>query len=255
MVLGLTGLWLLVGCSPAGSSPSGDTVRLLNVSYDPTREFYQEFNQAFAADWLERHGQRVVVDQSHGGAGKQARAVMDGLEADVVTLAIGYDIDVMAERTGLLPVEWQSRLPNNSAPYTSTIVFLVRKGNPKNIRDWGDLVQGDVSVITTNPKTSGGARWNYLSAWVFALNRALGDISHLSSASPEQVAAAEQQAERFVRELYRRVPVLDSGARARPTPSASAVWRRLVDLGKRSHMALQESRRPTPRSSCRRSVC
>jgi sulfate transport system substrate-binding protein len=138
---------------------------------------------------------------------------MDGLQADVVTLAIGYDIDVMAERSGLLDKAWQSRLPNHSSPYTSTIVFLVRRGNPKGIRDWGDLIKGDVSIITTNPKTSGGARWNYLSAWSYALHRELGDLSPLNSVSPEKLAAAEQKAREYVTELYKRVPVLDSGAR------------------------------------------
>ncbi len=175
---------------------------LLNVSYDPTREFYQAFNEAFAAHWQQQTGEDVTIQQSHGGAGKQARAVIDGLEADVVTLALAYDIDEIAARTGWLPQDWQSRLPNNSAPYTSTIVFLVRKGNPKGIHDWGDLVKEDVQVITPNPKTSGGARWNYLAAWAWALRQPGGD---------------DQKAQDFVAELYRHVPVLDTGARGSTT--------------------------------------
>lgn len=171
-------------------------VELLNVSYDPTRELYQQYNPLFAGYWKERTGQTVTIKQSHGGAGKQARAVIDGLDADVVTLALAYDIDAIAEKTGKLPPGWQQALPNNSAPYTSTIVFLVRKGNPKNIRDWDDLVQPGVSVITPNPKTSGGARWNYLAAWGYAEQR-----------------YGEAQAEDFVTRLYRNVAVLDSGAR------------------------------------------
>jgi sulfate transport system substrate-binding protein len=175
---------------------------LLNVSYDPTRELYQEFNEAFAAHWQQETGEDVTIQMSHGGAGKQARAVIDGLEADVVTLALAYDIDAIAERTGWLPKDWQARLPNNSAPYTSTIVFLVRKDNPKGIQDWGDLIKEDVQVITPNPKTSGGARWNYLAAWGWALAQPGGD---------------EQKAQEFVAELYRHVPVLDTGARGSTT--------------------------------------
>jgi len=169
---------------------------LLNVSYDPTREFYQEYNAAFASHWKQRTGETMTVRQSHGGSGKQARSVIDGLEADVVTLALAYDIDAIAERSGLLPKDWQKRLPEHSTPYTSTLVFLVRKGNPKKIHDWNDLVQPGVAVITPNPKTSGGARWNYLAAWGYALKH--GDA----------VFAKE-----FVTKLYRNVPVLDSGAR------------------------------------------
>ena len=171
---------------------------LLNVSYDPTRELYQEFNPAFAKHWKAQTGEDVVVKQSHGGAGKQARAVIDGLEADVVTLALAYDIDAIAEQTGKIPSGWQKRLANNSSPYTSTIVFLVRKGNPKGIKDWGDLVKPGVEVITPNPKTSGGARWNYLAAWGYALRQPGGN---------------EQTAQAFVTELLKHVPVLDSGAR------------------------------------------
>jgi sulfate transport system substrate-binding protein len=175
--------------------------RLLNVSYDPTRELYDDVNKAFAQQWKARSGQDLVVKQSHGGSGKQARAVIDGLEADVVTLALAYDVDAIA-KAGLVAADWQRRLPQNAAPYTSTIVFLVRKGNPKGLRDWDDLVRPGVSVITPNPKTSGGARWNYLAAWAHALRRPGGD---------------EAKAKEFVRALFRNVPVLDSGARGSTT--------------------------------------
>ena len=188
-------------CSFTSPVKAGDTIELLNVSYDPTRELYQEFNAAFAEDWQRRTGQQVIVRQSHGGAGKQARAVMDGLEADVVTLALAYDIDAIS-RTGMIAADWQTRLPHNSCPYTSTMVFLVRKGNPKNIHDWDDLVRPDVSVITPNPKTSGAARWNYLAAWCYALRKNDND---------------EAKARDFVARLYRNVPVLDSGARGATT--------------------------------------
>ena len=192
----------------------GDALKLLNVSYDPTRELYQEFNPAFAKHWKAKTGQDVVIEQSHGGAGKQARAVIDGLEADVVTLALAYDIDAIAEKASLLPADWQSRLPANSSPYTSTIVFLVRKGNPKDVRDWDDLVKPGIEVITPNPKTSGGARWNYLAAWAYALKRELGDLKHLSDpAHAEHVQQAQGKAREFVAELLKHVPVLDSGAR------------------------------------------
>jgi sulfate transport system substrate-binding protein len=176
-------------------------VQLLNVSYDPTRELYEAVNGAFAKQWKAKTGQDVVVKQSHGGSGKQARAVVDGLEADVVTLALAYDVDAVA-KAGLLPADWQKRLPQNASPYTSTIVFLVRKGNPKGIKGWDDLVKPGVSVITPNPKTSGGARWNYLAAWAHALDRNGGD---------------EKKAREFVRALYKNVPVLDSGARGSTT--------------------------------------
>ena len=189
-------------------------VRLLNVSYDPTRELYQEFNPAFARYWKQRTEQDVVIEQSHGGAGKQARAVIDGLEADVVTLALAYDIDAIGQKAGLLPADWQLRLPENSAPYTSTIVFLVRKGNPKGIKDWGDLTKTGVEVITPNPKTSGGARWNYLAAWAYALKKELGDLKHLHDpARAAQVRQAQAKAREFVTKLHKQVPVLDSGAR------------------------------------------
>jgi sulfate transport system substrate-binding protein len=193
---------LLVALGFVLSTPAHADVTLLNVSYDPTRELYQDFNAAFAKHWLAKTGEKVVIKQSHGGAGKQARAVIDGLEADVVTLALAYDIDEISEKAGLLPKNWQSRLPHNSSPYTSTIVFLVRKGNPKGIRDWDDLVRSGVSVITPNPKTSGGARWNYLAAWGYALRKPGGD---------------EAKAKDFVTRLYRNVPVLDSGARGSTT--------------------------------------
>jgi sulfate/thiosulfate transport system substrate-binding protein len=196
-----------------GSYASAAT-ELLNVSYDPTREFYKEYNDAFARHWKEQKGEDVTIKQSHGGAGKQARAVIDGLQADVVTLALAYDIDAIHEKARLIPADWQSRLSNNSSPYTSTIVFLVRKGNPKGIKDWGDLVKGDIQVITPNPKTSGGARWNYLAAWGYVLKQELGDLSKVNDpAHANAVAAANEKAKQFVTELFKRVPVLDSGAR------------------------------------------
>jgi sulfate/thiosulfate-binding protein len=180
---------------------SAADVTLLNVSYDPTRELYQDFNAAFARQWKAKTGDSVTVKQSHGGSGKQARSVIDGLDADVVTLALASDIDAISER-GLLAHDWQKRLQHNSAPYTSTIVFLVRKGNPKGIKDWGDLVKPGISVITPNPKTSGGARWNHLAAWGYALR---------------QPGATEASARDFIGKLYRNVPVLDSGARGATT--------------------------------------
>lgn len=192
---------------------------LLNVSYDPTREFYKEFNAAFAQHWKTKSGQDITIQQSHGGSGKQARAVIDGLEADVVTLALAYDIDAIAQKANLLPPDWQTRLPNNSAPYTSTIVFLVRAGNPKGIKDWDDLVKPGVAVITPNPKTSGGARWNYLAAWAYALKRELGDLAQLRD--PAKAAAAEPKAREFVTALFKNVPVLDSGARGATTTFVS----------------------------------
>ena len=203
-VLVVTGLLvaglLLLSSIPGGAQ--GGEVTLLNVSYDPTRELYQDFNQAFAKYWKAKTGQTVNVEQSHGGSSKQARGVIDGLQADVVTLALAYDIDAISQNSGLLPADWQKRLPENSTPYTSTIVFLVRKGNPKHIKDWDDLVKPGISVITPNPKTSGGARWNYLAAWAYAL---------------KQPGGSEQKAQDFVRRLYKNVPVLDSGARGSTT--------------------------------------
>lgn len=198
----------------APPATSQQTVEILNVSYDPTRELYKEFNAAFAKYWKEKTGQTVTINQSHGGAGKQARAVIDGLPADVVTLALAYDIDAIAEKTGYFPRDWQSRLPNNSAPYTSTIVFLVRKGNPKGIRDWNDLTKPGVEVITPNPKTSGGARWNYLAGWAYVLKKELGDLGKVNDPKyADEAAKAEQKARQFVTELFKHVPVLDSGAR------------------------------------------
>ena len=176
-------------------------ISLLNVSYDPTRELYQEFNQAFSQDWKARTGDDVRIKQSHGGSGKQARTVIDGISADVVTLALASDIEAIASR-GFLPAEWQQRLAHNSSPYTSTIVFLVRKGNPKNIKDWADLVKPGIEVITPNPKTSGGARWNYMAAWGYALTQRDG---------------GEDTARQFVSQLFKNVPVLDSGARGSTT--------------------------------------
>ena len=184
----------LAAALPSFSAPG---VTLQNVSYDPTRELYQDFNNAFAKYWRQKSGQNVTVKQSHGGSGKQARSVIDGLDADIVTLALAYDIDAIQEK-GLINPGWQKRLPHNSSPYTSTIVFLVRKGNPKKIKDWDDLIKPGISVITPNPKTSGGARWNYLAAWGHALRRQGGN---------------ESKAREFVTKLFKNVPVLDSGAR------------------------------------------
>ncbi len=216
LCLALLATLAATGCqqdSGNGSGKSG-SVTLLNVSYDPTREFYAEVNEAFADHWQQEKGQSVTIEQSHGGSGKQARAVIDGLEADVVTLALAYDIDIIADKGKLLAEDWQKKLPENSSPYTSTIVFLVRKGNPKNIKSWGDLVKGDVQIITPNPKTSGGARWNYLAAWGYVLQQELGDLSKLNDpAAKGEVDAAQKKAQEFVTELFRRVPVLDSGAR------------------------------------------
>src|SRR5437773_1612084 len=189
---------LTCNISPAATKPA----TLLNVSYDPTRELYQEYNSAFTKFWGAKTGQKVVIKQSHGGSSKQSRSVIDGLDADVVTLALAYDIDAIAEKSKLLPLDWQSRLPNNSSPYTSTIIFLVRKGNTKGIKDWDDLVKPGVAGNTPNPKTSGSARWNYLAAWGFELRRANGD---------------EAKAKDFIRRLYKNVPVLDTGARGPTT--------------------------------------
>lgn len=198
----------------AGGAKGGKegVVELVNVSYDPTRELYRDVNKAFAAQWKAKTGQDVVVKTSHGGSGKQARAVIDGLEADVVTLALAYDIDVIAEQGKLLSAGWEKRLPDNASPSTSTVVFLVRKGNPKGIRTWADLLKADVKVITANPKTSGGARWAYLAAWGAKVHETLGgDWSKL--ADPAEAARAEAEAKAYVTELYRHVPVLDTGAR------------------------------------------
>jgi sulfate/thiosulfate transport system substrate-binding protein len=191
---------------PMLASPAfAKDIELLNVSYDPTRELYDEYNKAFSAYWAKKTGDKVVIKQSHGGSGKQARSVIDGLSADVVTLALAADIDGISTTGKLLAQNWATRLPNNSTPYTSTIVFLVRKGNPKGIKDWGDLIKPGISVITPNPKTSGGARWNYLAAWGWAL---------------KQPGGSEATAQDFIRKLYKQVPVLDSGARASTTTFA-----------------------------------
>ena len=207
------------GTSGASGSGSGDSaakpaLTLLNVSYDPTREFYTEFNKSFAEYWKQNNNQEVIIEQSHGGSGKQARAVIDGLEADVVTLALAYDVNVIARKAKLLDEGWQQEFEHNSAPYTSTIVFLVRTGNPKGIKDWDDLVKEGVEVIVANPKTSGGARWNYLAAWGYALKQELGDLKKLSDPQEaKSVEAAQAKAKAFVADLYKHVPVLDSGAR------------------------------------------
>jgi sulfate/thiosulfate transport system substrate-binding protein len=195
-LIAMLGLFALGLC--VGSASQAASVSLLNVSYDPTRELYDDYNKAFAAFWKAKTGDILIVNQSHGGSGKQARSVIDGLGADVVTLALAYDIDALATQGGLIPANWQTRLPENSTPYTSTIVFLVRKGNPKNIHDWSDLARAGVAVVTPSPKTSGGARWNYLAAWAWAL---------------KQPGGSEATAEAFVKKLYKNVPVLDSGAR------------------------------------------
>jgi sulfate/thiosulfate-binding protein len=194
---------LLSGISYAPvASAQGKKVELLNVSYDPTRELYDEYNKHFVSYWKEKNGQEVNIRQSHGGSGKQARSVIDGLQADVVTLALAYDIDAIADKAKILPQDWETKLENHSTPYTSTIVFLVRKGNPKNIKDWDDLVKDGVAVITPNPKTSGGARWNYLAAWAYALEHNNND---------------ESKAKEFVGKLIKNVPVLDAGARGSTT--------------------------------------
>lgn len=201
----------LIGLALAGAAWA-QSATILNVSYDPTREFYREYNAAFAKHWKADKGQDVTVRQSHGGSGSQARSVIDGLDADVVTLALAYDVDALRQKAQLIPENWQARLPGNSSPYTSTIVLLVRKGNPKNIKDWDDLVRDDVEVITPNPKTSGGARWNYLAAWGYALKKNHGD---------------EQKAFDFVNKLFQNVPVLDPGARG---ATNTFVQRRLGDV-------------------------
>jgi sulfate/thiosulfate-binding protein len=193
---------LLIGVWVVGNSALAKDLTLLNASYDPTREFYQEYNAAFAKHWQATSGDTVTIKQSHAGSGKQARAVIDGLDADVVTLALAYDIDTIAEKSRLLRRDWQKHLPNDSAPYTSTIVFLVRKGNPKGIKDWDDLVKPGVSVVTPNPKTSGGARWNYLAAYGYELKRTGND---------------DAKAKEFLRALFKNVPVLDAGARGATT--------------------------------------
>lgn len=203
------GISLLAACGKKEESAGQQagkpaTVQLLNASYDPTRELYKDVNAAFAKQWKAQHGQDITINMSHGGSGKQSRAVIDGLQADVVTLALAYDIDAIAQKAKLLPQNWQSRLPDSSAPYTSTIVFLVRKGNPKHIKDWGDLIKPGVEVITPNPKTSGGARWNFLAAWAYG----------------RKTGGTDAAAQAYVTKLYSHVPVLDSGARGATTTFA-----------------------------------
>jgi len=201
----LKSLTVVVGVVALTTATFAKSIELLNVSYDPTRELYQDYNKLFADVWKKQTGDTVTVKQSHGGSGKQARSVIDGLEADVVTLALAYDVDAIHENAQLLPANWETKLPQNSAPYTSTIVFLVRKGNPKNIKDWDDLVKPGVSVITPNPKTSGGARWNFLAAWAYA----------------NQKYGSKTKAKEFVKALFKNVPVLDSGARGSTTTFVS----------------------------------
>jgi sulfate transport system substrate-binding protein len=201
-------------------------VKLLNASYDPTRELYQDYNAAFARYWKAKTGNDVVVAQSHGGSGKQAQSVINGLEADVVTLALAYDIDALASQAWLLPADWQKRLPDNSTPYTSTIVFLVRKGNPKQIKDWDDIVKSGVVVVTPNPKTSGGARWNYLAAWAYALDKYGHD---------------DTKAREFVKQLVKNVPVWDSGARGATTTFAErGIGDVLLAWENEAHLALKQ---------------
>lgn len=220
------GLGALAAAGGAYAQQPARAVELLNVSYDPTREFYEQYNPLFAADWARTHGgQRVTVSQSHGGSGRQARSVIDGLRADVVTLALAYDVDSISQR-GLIARNWLTRLPNNSAPYTSTMIFLVRRGNPWHIRDWNDLVRQGISVVTPNPKTSGGARWNYLAAWAYARRQPNGDIP---------------AARNFVQRLYQNVPVLDTGARGSTTTFAQRrIGDVLITWENEAHLALAE---------------
>ena len=207
-------------------SAGAKEVNLLNVSYDPTRELYQDYNTAFAKYWKAKTGNDVAVAQSHGGSGKQAQSVINGLEADVVTLALAYDIDAVASQAKLLPADWQKRLPDNSTPYTSTIVFLVRKGNPKHIKDWDDVVKPGVTVVVPNPKTSGGARWNYLAAWAYAL---------------DQYGHDEAKARNFVKQLVKNVPILDSGARGSTiTIAQRGIGDVLLAWENEAHLALKE---------------
>jgi sulfate/thiosulfate transport system substrate-binding protein len=207
-------------------SASAKEIKLLNVSYDPTRELYQEFNPAFAKYWKAKNGDEVVVNQSHGGSGKQAQSVINGLEADVVTLALAYDIDAISQQAKLLPADWQKRLPNNSTPYTSTIVFLVRKGNPKHIKDWDDVVKPGVSVVTPDPKSSGGARWGYLAAYAYAL---------------ETYGHDDAKARDFIKKLYKNVPMLDSGARGSTiTFAKNGIGDVLLAWENEAHLVLKE---------------
>jgi sulfate transport system substrate-binding protein len=220
-----TFLKILLASSLALSAAAKE-IKLLNVSYDPTRELYSEYNAAFAKYWQARSGDTVTISQSHGGSGKQAQSVVNGLEADVVTLALAYDIDAISQQAKLLPADWQKRLPNNSTPYTSTIVFLVRKGNPKQIKDWNDVVKPGVTVVTANPKTSGGARWAYLAAWAYALETNNHD---------------EAKAKEFITKLYKNVPVLDTGARGSTVTFAQReIGDVLLAWENEAHLALKE---------------
>jgi len=222
----MTSKTLLISALTATALFAAGPVKLLNVSYDPTRELYHDIDAAFAKQWKATTGVDVQISQSHGGSGKQARAVIDGLQADIVTLALAYDIDVLSEKANLVPRNWQSRLPHNSTPYTSTIVFLVRKGNPKHIKDWEDLVKPGISVITPNPKSSGGARWAYLAAWGYALKKNNSD---------------EPKAQDFVTRLYKNVPVLDSGARGSTTTFAQrGIGDVLLSWENEAYLALNE---------------
>jgi sulfate/thiosulfate-binding protein len=218
-------LFALASFALTGGAASAQTT-LLNVSYDPTRELYQDFNAAFAKQWKQKTGETITVRQSHGGSGKQARSVIDGLEADVVTLALAYDIDAIHDKASLIPADWQKRLPNNASPYTSTIVFLVRKGNPKQIRDWVDLAKTGVDVVTPNPKTSGGARWNYLAAWAYA---------------KQQPGGTDASARDFVKRIYANTKVLDSGARgALTTFTERAIGDVLISWENEAWLAVKE---------------
>ncbi|MBW8863413.1 MAG: sulfate ABC transporter substrate-binding protein [Verrucomicrobia bacterium] len=220
-----TFLKILLASSLAISAGAAD-IKLLNVSYDPTRELYTEYNTAFAKYWKGKTGDNVTINQSHGGSGKQAQGVINGLEADIVTLALAYDIDAISQQSKLLPADWQSRLPNNSTPYTSTIVFLVRKGNPKNIKDWDDVVKSDVKVVVPNPKTSGGARWAYLAAYAYAL---------------ETNGHDDTKAKDFITKLYKNVPILDSGARGSTVTFAkNGIGDVLLAWENEAHLALKE---------------
>ena len=219
-------LSLALGLGTFAGPASAAEIDLLNVSYDPTRELYQKYNEAFVKYWKAKTGDDVRIKQSHGGSGKQARAVIDGLEADVVTLALAADVDAVAKKGGLINADWQKRLPENASPYTSTIVFLVRKGNPKGIKDWPDLVKDGVEIITPNPKTSGGARWNYLAAWGYALKQPGGD---------------EDKAKAFVSQIYKHTKVLDSGARGSTTTFAErGIGDVLIAWENEAHLSLKE---------------
>jgi sulfate transport system substrate-binding protein len=227
MTLALSSL-ILLACSSSAPDPAGKagSVTLLNASYDPTRELYVDYNKAFASYWKQKTGQDIRISQSHGGSGKQARAVIDGLQADVVTLALAGDIDAIVTQGKLLSADWESRLPEHSAPYTSTIVFLVRKGNPKGIKDWGDLARPGVAVVTPNPRTSGGARWNYLAGWSWAL---------------KQPGGSDATAKEFLRKVYKNTPVLDTGARAALTTFAQrGVGDVLISWENEAYLALKE---------------